>query len=383
MQTRTYYDLRKQNGIRFFLRRAAIEGVVSELEEFIETEQSMRSRAFAKNMMFSHEIKANNFVEGYGDDIETIKKVINDASSIKNPDKRARILNLYNAYNFILRHRRIDKDSLKALYDITSKDVLEAYDRCHMGPFYREAPVYILQNGRLDMELQEGIKFSKIDEFMDAYFEFLHTEIDGTETEEYIKSQILHFYFVYIHPYFDVNGRTSRTLAMWYLLNKKAYPYIIFNRGIAFKGSKYDKTIKHSIDTNDMTYFIEMMLETVQLEMEKEYMVEVIASQATSHLDATDYQTLLYFLSMKGLWSVMDYATMYNKMTPSDIKRVKEIYEEMIVPLLDKGVLEITGETKKEYAGMRNKTLALRPVDFDPKKTKNLTQSCPTLKIIS
>ena len=49
----------------------------------------------------------------------------------------------------------------------------------------------------------------------------------------------MHFYFVYIHPYFDVNGRTSRTLAMWYLLNEEAYPYIIFNRAINNNASNY------------------------------------------------------------------------------------------------------------------------------------------------
>ena len=70
---------------------------------------------------------------------------------------------------------------------------------------------------------------------MNQLFEFINNnELEETEINKFIKSQIMHFYFVYIHPYFDVNGRTSRTVAMWYLLNNKNYPYIIFNRAIEF-----------------------------------------------------------------------------------------------------------------------------------------------------
>ena len=67
---------------------------------------------------------------------------------------------------------------------------------------------------------------------MEYYFAFFNAPtFSQTMTDQYVKSQILHFYFVYIHPYFDVNGRTSRTMALWHLLNSQAYPYIIFNRG--------------------------------------------------------------------------------------------------------------------------------------------------------
>lgn len=372
MQARIYYDLRKKEGTRFYLRREPLCASIAELEAFLKDEPQMNSRSFAKKMMFSHEIKTNNLVEGYGDDIATIKKVIANAEAIKNPEKKARILNLYHAYRYILEHTSIDKDSLKDLYSITSKGVLDQYSISNMGEYYRRAPVYILRNGRLDTELDQGVPYDRIDEFLEQYFAFLHSELDGTATEEYIKSQILHFYFVYIHPYFDVNGRTSRTLAMWYLLNKKVYPYIIFNRGIAFKGSKYDSTITRSIETNDMTPFILMMLETVELELEKEYVMEAAASQANSKLNATDFQTLLYFLSMRGLRTTLDFATMYNRMTNSDFKRAQEIYEEMIEPLLDKGVLDVIGETKKEIAGMKNKILQLRPLDINHEKTKHL-----------
>ena len=125
----------------------------------------------------------------------------------------------------------MDAYHLRVLYDILSFNLLDERDLARMGTYYREAPVYILKNGRLDMELEEGVYYLKIAELMEYYFAFFNAPIfSQTMTDQYVKSQILHFYFVYIHPYFDVNGRTSRTMALWHLLNSQAYPYIIFNR---------------------------------------------------------------------------------------------------------------------------------------------------------
>lgn len=207
---------------------------------------------------------------------------------------------------------------------------------------------------------------------MEDYFKLLNTEVDGDITDEYIKSQILHYYFVYIHPYFDVNGRTSRTLSMWYLINKKSYPYIIFNRGISFKDSEYTKVIEDVRKFHDLSYFIDYMLSTVKVELEKEYVMQLEANLASDKLTGTDYQTLLYFLTMRGCKSVLDFVNIYNRF--NDKKKAKEVYETMIVPLLDKKVLDIERPTKKNmFDDNSNVVLTLRNIDEIPKdKVKRL-----------
>ncbi len=370
MQKRIYYDLKKIEGTRFYLRREAIQGNIDDLNNFLKGQRRIHTKTFAKKMMFTEEIKTNNLVEGYVDDISIIERVIKKASSIKDPERRARILNLYAAYKYILKGGTIDKESIRELYTITSNGLLCPYDKTNMGTYYRQKPVYILKGGRLDDSYSTGVPEKDIEAFMEKYLEFLNTEITGNETDEYIKSQILHLYFVYIHPYFDVNGRTSRTIAMWYLLNKKAYPYIIFNRGIAFKGAQYDKTIEESIAKNDMTYFIKLMLETVMLELEKEYIIHLISENATTPLNTKDYQTLLFYISMNGQKTLLDFASFYNRF--NDKKSPKEIYDEMITPLLDKGVLDETDKIGKMKSGIPNRKLILRPVEHDREKTKHL-----------
>lgn len=376
MQTPSYLPLEFLDGTHLRIRNDRFLQTREELEEFLEGERHLQTKTFAKDVMFSHEIKANNQIEGYFDDVRLVKDIIERKYPNKESDKAKRILNLYHGYNYILRENNINKETLKKLYSILSKDLLEEEDKIRMGEYYRTGKVYILINGNLSCIPDEGIPHEKIDKFMNAYFNFLNNlDFNKSTTDEYIKSQILHFYFVYIHPYFDVNGRTSRTLAMWYLLNKKAYPYIIFNRGITFKGSVYDKTIIDVKKYHDISYFIDFMLKTVQLELEKEYIMQCINNCSNEKLTSTDWQTLLYILSMNGNLSVKDFTDTYNRF--NDKKRCKDIYETMIDPLIEKNILKVVRCTNSYmFDNLNNEIFEINPsfLEYDKDKIKRLVR---------
>ena len=337
--------LKTLTGIPFRINIDILKKIEEELELFLLEEDFMTTRDFSKKVMFNQEIKANNTVEGYNDSVSFIKKVIENASEEQNIEKRNRIINLYNGYQYILKGQDITEENVLKLYKILSKDLLEEYDLSHMGEKYRKAPVYILKSGRLDDSMDEGIPYEKIEEYMDSYFEFIDTfKVDDSQTEEFIKSQIMHFYFVYIHPFFDINGRSSRTIAMWYLLNKEVYPYIIFNRGINFD-SNYDRVIGTSITRLDITEFLKYMLISVKKELEKEYIIHNLDSQSERQWHTIDYQALNYFLALNGEKTVLDYATTYNRLNTK--KNTKTIFENMLLPMIEDETLKITRTTKK------------------------------------
>lgn len=370
-----YLPLEFLNGSHLRLRNERFKQTKEELEAFLEGKKHLHTKSFAKDVMFSHEIKANNQIEGYMDDVNLVRDVISKRYQGKT-EQELRILNLYHGYNYILRQPNINAETLKKLYSILSKDLLEERDKSRMGEYYRTDKVFILLNGNLSCEPDEGMPVEKIDEFMEAYFNFLNN-LDYSEniTDEYIKSQILHFYFVYIHPYFDVNGRTSRTLSMWYLLNKKAYPYIIFNRGITFKGSEYDKAIIDVKKYHDISFFIDYMLKTVQIELEKEYIMQGIASSTSRKLTATDWQTLLYILSMNGNISVKDFTDIYNRFNSK--KHCKEIYETMLDPLISDGILNVTRTSQSiMFDGLNNEMFEINPsvLEYDRDEIKRLVR---------
>ena len=366
-----YLNLPLFNRCNLIIDKDRFAKIKEELEEFLITEDYMNNRKFAKKVMFSQEVKSNNMVEGITDDLLLIENVIKDASKIKNEKQRKRIINLYHGYRYILTHKCMDEKHLKELYSILSDGLLEDGDLLRMGPLYRNDPVYILKSGRLDIEPDQGLPYNVVPNFMNEYFNFIHSDniFDNSSTDDFIKSQIMHFYFVYIHPYFDVNGRTSRTMAMWYLLNKEAYPYIIFNRAITFEMSNYDKAIIDTKTFSDMSFFIRYMMENVKRELEKEMIMHQIKENTKGKLESIDYQTLIYILSMKGELNVLNFCTMYKRF--NDSKPVRDIYNEMIVPLLDKNILEIVRTSNKEmFGGYNNEVLRINPNKYEKDSPK-------------
>lgn len=383
MSPKVYLPLQLMGDRKLYINSDRFQILKEDLEKFLDGEKYMNSKSFSEKVLLSHEIQSNNVVEGYKDDVETVKEVINDSLEIKDPKKRQRILNLYRGYKYILEGKEINKGNLKDLYAILSEGLLDSIDITNMGEYYRNHDVYIYFSDRLDTgsEMDElgtkydmGIKPDLIDEYMNQLFDYIQTDNSNkTPTDYYIKSQIMHFYGVYIHPYYDINGRTSRTMSMWYLLNNKVYPYVIFNRGIKLQKNKYYLVIRDVKKFCNISFFINYMLENVKVELEKEYIMHGIASSTSSKLTSLDYQTLNYILSMKGLKTVSDFASFYNRY--NDKKRQKEIFERMIVPLIDKGIIKEVRKTDSSIFGETSNFLfELNPnrIDNNPEKIKQL-----------
>lgn len=370
---REVLPLKTDTGRLFTINREYLSDLVRELETFLEGEDFMNNKTFSKKVLFTHEIKANNTVEGINDSVSLIEKVIENAHQVSDVERRNRIINLYEGYRYILQGNDITEENVHRLYEILSKDLLSREDRDRMGTMYRTAPVYILQGGRLDDTMDHGLDESKVPDFMKEFFDYVNNgETFGNATDYFIKSQIMHFYFVYIHPYFDINGRTSRTVAMWYLLNNDIFPYIIFNRGINFD-STYDRTIRECKDRYEITKFLKYMLINVKKELEKEYVMHHLRVASGERWDTIDYQTMEYILSMNGNMTVLDFAAMYNRF--NDKKKVREIFETMLLPMIENGSLDIVRETGKEmFQGERNLVLSLNRKRIDEMDTSKISR---------
>ena len=367
-------DLETINGNNIHLNKDYLKPYQEEIIEFLDGQDYMKTLKFAKSMMMSQEIKSNNSVEGINDNLSIIDKVIQERKSNLSNQTKQRIINLYHGYQYILNNETIDKEHLKELYQLLSDGILEKYDKENMGEYYRNAPVYILKGGRLNDKPFMGVGIEKIDYFMNKLFEFINNEkTESDEIDIFIKSQIIHFYFVYIHPYFDVNGRTSRTISMWYLLNNKNYPYIIFNRAIAFNKKEYISNIIKGRHQGDITLFLKYILISVERELEKEYLINNIKETSTTQLSKEDTQILEYLLTMKGNLTAKDLIYIYKNY--NEHQKPNIIFEEKILPLIDKSIILNKGYTKGIIMkNMPNMNISINPniVDINPKKVKHL-----------
>lgn len=359
---------------KLYVHTGTLDPIKEEVELFLD-QTKMNHLDFAKRVMFTEEIKTNNLVEGYNDDLSIIDEVVknNQKKKIGHDEIEQRILNLYNGYKYILKGEEINKDNLKKLYRILSRQLLDSDDLANMGEYYRNAPVYIYYSSNIDRLPDEGINHQELDKYMDHLFEYINQDNElNTMTDYYLKSQIMHFYFVFIHPYFDVNGRTSRTMSMWYLLNKQIYPFIIFNRGITYDKSTYYQAIMETKKFGNITIFLKYMLENVKVELEKEYLVMGIEDMA-SELSIQERQAINYILAMNGEKTLKDFGYFYRRF--NKYRTLVDINENIIEPLIDKNILEVTRYTKsKIYDGSPNFVFKINEsyLDNDPAKIKRI-----------
>ena len=372
MDTYKRVPLRLESHKRIYYNQIFLQKYIRRIDNFLEESPNMNTLEFAIEALEYKELKANNNIEGIADDIEEIERIIRNEKNIPWNNKE-RIINLHRGYRYILSHDNINKESLRELYAILSKGLLDEYALNNMGQYYRNKPVYILWDGRLDMLPIKGIDEGKVESYMDKLLDFTNNYEANTDIDNFIKSQIMHFYFVYIHPYFDVNGRTSRTLAMWHLLNEKAYPYIIFNRAISFNKRKYTYKLNDVRRRGDITLFLRYMLKEVLKEFEKEKIISTIKENSDEEITRSEAEIIEYLLTLKGELTLLDLARKYNAY--NIYKNPSEIATSYIYPLIEKGILINNGPTKHRLTkDMPNIKLAISRdlLDIDQDKIKSI-----------
>ncbi len=186
------------------------------------------------------------------------------------------ILNNYHALEYILEnlHKPIDEAILVNVYNIITKDTLSDEEKCLK---YRNDSV-IVWDYSTQKQIYEAPPFNEVPKLMDDLFYFINTE-DGIHP--IVKASIIHFYMVYIHPFFDGNGRTARVISYMYLLQHGYDFFKFFSISTVIKEhkNKYYKAILDTEDySSDLTYFIDFnvnmilrSLENVLRRIGKEY----------------------------------------------------------------------------------------------------------------
>lgn len=313
--------------------------IIEEFEHFLDQVPFIKNPDISKHILFPYEIKSNNAVEGYNENIEYIIEVLNKKYKDKNKiAEYRRVSNLIKGYKYILTKPEINEDNLKHLYTLLSAYLLEPHEYLEEDKYYRNNDVYIYFSDNVAIEPDKGIDTPRIKEYMDYLFEYINSDNSNlSDTEKFIKSQIIHYYFVYIHPYFDINGRISRTTSIWYLNNNEAYPFTMFNRGITLDKSNYYKAIRSSKKYCSMNPFLRFMLENTKIKFEHEYLIQMIDDISNQKIDVVERQTLEYILSMNSNLTFLDFVTFYKRFNPHRDKL--EIQRELLDPLIEKGIL--------------------------------------------
>lgn len=195
------------------------------------------------------------------------------------------VKNNYEALTYVLEHvdEPITQQTVFDIYALVTKDTLEpgiATDA------YRSENVFV-RTGHGDI-VHTAPPAGKVASLMDELFAFIR----DSELSPLIKACIAHFFFVYVHPFVDGNGRTARALSYMMLLQAgyDFFRYFSISGVIAEERAKYYKAIKDVEDDDfDMTYFIDYyigMLARAVKGMEERLVNKVVLGQTLDRLKA-------------------------------------------------------------------------------------------------
>ena len=165
------------------------------------------------------EILATCAIENIDFSRDSVRNILKGYAPVDEQENR--ILGLKNGLAFIADvSNRITEENLHRLYCMTVGDFLDAENRLLPGCFYRHDSVYVVS----DHVDHAGLDSKKVPQYMNALFDYINTDDD---TDDLTKAAVIHFYFAFVHPYFDGNGRMARLLHLWFLV-QKGYRSVLF-----------------------------------------------------------------------------------------------------------------------------------------------------------
>jgi Fic family protein len=215
------------------------------------------SETFEDILIFS-EVEGTLEIEG----VKTSSKKIEETIKKNSVDEKEQvILNMKNGIDYIFTHD-IDEENIFELYNILSKESLNEDEKIVNG-FYRNSGVDII--GKYGEISDIGVDAKNLNTWMKHFVYFIQKSMLELNQLTYLMPHIIHYYVIYLHPYYDFNGRMARILAYWYIVKcpfiKEKMP--VFSEAINYNTQTkaiYYKAIESSReDDNDLTYFIEAM----------------------------------------------------------------------------------------------------------------------------
>ncbi|HZK39095.1 MAG TPA: Fic family protein, partial [Clostridia bacterium] len=179
------------------------------------------------------EIHYTLHIENIHSSKESIHRILSGWAPKNEPEDR--IFGMKKGLDFISNPgNEMTEENIFKLYMLTVGDFLQEDEKLIPGEYYRHDSVFIVAT---QVEHQ-GLDSKRLPAYMTQFVDFIHKE---HKMNELSKAAVIHFYFAYLHPYFDGNGRMARLLHLWYLVQQgySATLFFPFSAFINNSKSKY------------------------------------------------------------------------------------------------------------------------------------------------
>lgn len=217
-----------------------------------------------KNIFFYQlieEIQSTNEIEGVKSSRKDISKVLHKL----NANSTERFQGIVNMYKGIVTDKMLKIETLgqfREIYDELFKADIQEEDYPD-GLLFRKSVVYISDK---DKVVHQG---SSNEESIIADLEKLILFMNQTALPSLLKCCISHYYFEYIHPFYDGNGRMGRFLMSNYL-SRKSDPLtgLTVSNAVIHNKRKYEKAfseVTNPRNRGEVTLFVQTMYEFILL----------------------------------------------------------------------------------------------------------------------
>jgi Fic family protein len=213
----------------------------------------------------SEELYNTNELEGIRSNREEIVRSTKDV--LFNRKSKKRFESMIKSYFRLLddfEYPKTPKD-IRTIYDDITQGEIDSQELPD-GEIFRKDTTYILKKSGSGKVIHQGLTpESEIIKFVEMLLEFMNN--DNFEIPTIIKVAVGHYYFGYIHPFYDGNGRTSRFISSMYLSKDLGnISTLSLSRGCNKYKTKYLEAfeISNSIRSRgEMNSFIEIFLEII------------------------------------------------------------------------------------------------------------------------
>lgn len=226
------------------------------------------------NECIADELYNTNELEGVKSSREEIVKSTKDILLNKNTYKRFESM-ITSYLGLLTGNYNLPKTALEVrkIYDDITRGEIENTELPD-GEIFRKEITHILKKSGTGKVIHLGVTpESEIISLLEKLLQFMN----GAKVPNIIKAAIGHYYFGYIHPFYDGNGRTSRFISSMYLAKTLGnIPALSLSRGCNkyrdnyLEAFEYTNSIRSRGEMNGfIEVFLEIILETlVQMEVE-------------------------------------------------------------------------------------------------------------------
>lgn len=292
------------------------------------------------------EIVATLSIEQIDTSKESVRNILSGAAPQNSNEYKA--YGIKRGLDFIADStNKITAENIFSLYSLSVGDFLKEEDKLLLGRKYRHDAVYIVGKE----VAHQGLDHERLTDYMNHFIKWINEE---DSLDQIIKSIIIHYYFAYIHPYFDGNGRMARLMQLWYLVQMgyTATLFLPFSAYINESKTLYYKAFNQISDNQkivkslDVTPFIVFFIEEVLVKLSNKAGPEKTVKEFEKILqegDVTEKEKALFYFVLSA-YGTNEFST----------KKLEKDYKDVAYATVRSFVLKFEGKgllSSQKYGG--------------------------------